>query len=127
MQPGLDPNVLGNFRPISKLPFLSKVLERIVYSQLIDHLNEHQLFEIFQSGFKAMHSTESALLRVFNDILLPGDSGDSVVLVLLDLTAAFDTVHHEILIARLEHWVGVKGVALDWFRSYLKERTFCVR
>jgi len=73
-----------------------------------------------------MHSTETALLRVFNDILLSTDSWDCVVLLLIDLTAAFDTVDHDILISRLEQWVGIEGKALEWFRSYLKDRTFSV-
>ena len=73
-----------------------------------------------------MHSTESALLRVFNEIFLATDSGHCVVLEPLDLTAAFDTVDHEIPIARLEQWVGISGTALEWFRSYLSHRTFCV-
>ena len=125
-KPGLDPAVLTNFRPISKLSFQSKILEKIVYIQLMDFLNGHNILEIFQSGFKAQHSTESALLRVFNDIFLATDSGHSMVLVLLDLTAAFDTVDHDILITRLEQWVGVRGAALQWFRSYLTQRSFCV-
>lgn len=62
-----------------------------------------------------------------NDLLLSTDCGKSVVLVLLDLSAAFDTVDHSILISRLEHCVGIKGVALDWFRSYLTDRCFCVK
>lgn len=65
-----------------------------------------------------MHSTELALLRVFNDILVATDSGTYVILVLLDLTAAFDTVVHEILISWMEQWVGIKGTTLEWFRSY---------
>ncbi len=125
-KPGLDPAVLANFRPISKLPFPSKIIEKVVYSQLMAFLEQHNILEIFQSGFKSLHSTESALLRVFNDIFLATDSGDSVILVLLDLTAAFDTVDHEILISRLDQWVGIRGVALEWFRSYLANRTFCV-
>ena len=112
-KPGLDPAVLANYRPISKLPFFSKILEKIVYSQLMDFLNEENILEIFQSGFKTLHSTESALLRVFNDIFLATDSGHCVVLVLLDLIAAFDTVDHKILITRLEQWVGISGTALE--------------
>ncbi|KAL6455414.1 hypothetical protein MHYP_G00361580 [Metynnis hypsauchen] len=126
-KPGLDSLNLCNFRPISKLSFLSKVLEKIVYCQLNSFLNKYDTMEVFQSGFKSRHSTESALLRVFNDILLSTDSGHCVALVLLDLTAAFDTVDHQILLSRLENWVGIKGVVLDWFRSYLSERSFCVR
>uniref|UniRef100_A0A8P4K1H9 Reverse transcriptase domain-containing protein n=1 Tax=Dicentrarchus labrax TaxID=13489 RepID=A0A8P4K1H9_DICLA len=125
-KPALDPAVLANFRPISKLPLLSKILEKIVHSQLMAFLEEHNILEVFQSGFKTVHSTGSALLRVFNDIFLATDSGDCVILVLLDLTAAFDTVDHEILISRLKQWVGIRGIALEWFRSYLADRTFCV-
>ena len=68
---------------------------------------------------KPMHSTETALLRVFNDLLLAADSGSPAVLVLLDLTAAFDTVDHSILLSRLEQSAGITGSALAWFRSYL--------
>ena len=73
-----------------------------------------------------MHSTESALLKVLNDVLLACDSGNCVALVLLDLTAAFDTVDHNILISRLKKWVGVTGVALNWFIYYLDIRSFSV-
>uniref|UniRef100_A0A8C6M6P6 Reverse transcriptase domain-containing protein n=1 Tax=Nothobranchius furzeri TaxID=105023 RepID=A0A8C6M6P6_NOTFU len=85
------------------------------------------MFEVFLSGFRSGHSTESALLRVLNDIYLSLGQGTSVVLLLLDPTAAFDTVEHVILLDRLERWVGIKGSALDWFRSYLQNRTFCVK
>ncbi len=84
-------------------------------------LEEHKILEVFQSGFKTLHSTESALLRVFNYIFLATDSGDCVILVLLDLTAAFDTVDHELLTSRLKQWVGIGGAALEWFRPYLAE------
>ncbi len=126
-KPGLDAGVLANFRPISKLPFIAKILEKVVFSQLKTFLDDHDVLEVFQSGFKSLHSTESALLRVFNDILLANDSGEHVILVLLDLTAAFDTVDHNTLVARLHHLVGVRGTALDWFKSYLADRTMSVR
>ena len=95
-------------------------------SQLLPFLKSSDIFEPLQSGFSAHHSTESALLKVFNDLLSIVDSGNNAVLILLDLTDAFDTVDHDILIARLEHWAGVKGTALQWFRSYLTDRTFSV-
>uniref|UniRef100_A0A3B3WL78 Reverse transcriptase domain-containing protein n=1 Tax=Poecilia mexicana TaxID=48701 RepID=A0A3B3WL78_9TELE len=125
-KPGLDSTVLANYRPISKLPFLSKVLEKIVYCQLKQFLDDNGILEVFQSGFKTLHSTESALIRVFNDVFIACDSGHHVVLILLDLTAAFDTVDHDILISRLQHIVGIGGTVLKWFRSYLEERTFSV-
>ncbi len=71
---------------------------------------------MFQSGFKSLHSTETALFNVFNDLLLATDSGDYAVLnMLLDLTASFDTVDHNVLISRMEQCVGIKGTVLEWF------------
>ena len=122
----LDPSVLSNFRPISVLPFLSKVLEKIVAIQLQAYLDLNRIGEKFQSGFKRFHSTETAILKVFNDLLLAVDSGNCAILVLLDLSAAFDTVDHRILLSRLEHCVGVTGTALKWFQSYLTGRSFSV-
>ena len=122
----LDPSTLSNYRPISKLPFLSKVLERVVFTQLVDHLSGNFLFEKFQSGFRALHSTETALLKVVNDLLMAADSGYCSILVLLDLTAAFDTIDHTILITRLQHSVGISGTALEWFKSYLTGRQFSI-
>ncbi len=123
----LDSSVLTNFRPISNLPFISKILEKIVFSQLQSFLADNVMFETFQSGFRKCHSTETALLKVLNDILISCDSGDFSVLVLLDLTAAFDTVDHAILIDRLEHCIGLRGIALDWFKSYFANRSFSVK
>ncbi len=122
----MDSSFLANFRPISKLPFLSKILEKVVFTQLYSFLNLHGLHEVFQSGFKSLHRTETALLKVFNDVLLATDSGDYAVLMLLDLTSAFDTVDHNILISPMEHCVGIKGTVLEWFRSYLSGRSFSV-
>ena len=125
-KPGLDRGMLANYRPISKLPFITKILEKVIHAQLKSFLDEHDILEVFQSGFKTRHSAESALLRVFNDILLVVDSGDYEILVLLDLTAAFDTVDHNILLSCLQHLVGISGSALNWFRSYLDGRSMCV-
>ncbi|KAI2660342.1 RNA-directed DNA polymerase from mobile element jockey [Labeo rohita] len=125
-KPNLDPSILSNFRPISHLPFLSKLMEKLVVSQLQSHLQLHAIADKFQSGFRSRHSTESALLRVHNDILGALDSKSSVVLVLLDLTAAFDTVDHAALISQLQHIVGLQGMVLRWFSSYLTNRTFSV-
>ncbi len=83
-------------------------------------------YEKIQSGFKLCHSTETAILRVSNYLLLAVDSGNSAVLVLLDLTADFDTVNHSIILSRLEQCVRIKGIALKLFQLYLTDRSFSV-
>ncbi|XP_068597914.1 uncharacterized protein [Brachionichthys hirsutus] len=121
-KPGLDPENLSNFRPISNLPFLSKILERVIAAQLQTHLNSNSLFEPFQSGFRPNHSTETALIKVTNDLLLSSDSGHLSILILLDLTAAFDTISHSILLSRLKTTLNITGSALSWLQSYLTNR-----
>ena len=121
-KPTLDPYVLANYRPISNLPFLSKILEKVVANQLCDFLRDNNLFEDFQSGFRVNHSTETALVKITNDLLIASDKGLVSVLVLLDLSAAFDTIDHQILLQRLERSIGLKGSALSWFKSYLSDR-----
>ncbi len=121
-KPQLDPKDLVNYRPISNLPFLSKILEKVVSSQLYSFLEKNDICEDFQSGFRPYHSTETALIRVTNDLLLSSDRGCISLLVLLDLSAAFDTIDHNILLNRLENFVGISGSALAWFKSYLSDR-----
>ena len=107
------------YRPISNLSVLSKLLERIVVRQLMTYLTDADLFPPLQSGFRPGHSTESAVLCVLSDILLAVDRGDFAALVLLDLSAAFDTVDHDILLQRLKSSFGIADVARDRFRLYL--------
>ncbi|KAI4800683.1 hypothetical protein KUCAC02_009526 [Chaenocephalus aceratus] len=118
----LDASVMNNYRPISNLPFLGKIIEKVVFQQLSNFLHLNGCFDVFQSGFRPNHSTETALVKVFNDIHLNTDSGRTSVLVLLDLSAAFDTVDHSILLDRLENWVGLSETVLNWFKSYLNDR-----
>ena len=119
----LDPEGLKNYRPISNLPFLSKVLERIVLAQLLTHLGTFGLLEEFQSAYKKFHSTETALIKIVSDLLSRSDSGQVSILAMLDLSAAFDTLDHDILINRLAVTFGCSGLVLSWFKSYLSERT----
>ena len=122
----LDSNVLKNFRPVSNLTFISKVIEKVVAVQLKQHFHTNCLNDILQSAYKEMHSTETALLKVQNDILCALDDGCCVLLIMLDLSAAFDTVDHTVLLSRLSTRFGVKGVALSWIESYLTDRSQCV-
>uniref|UniRef100_A0A8C6UMC1 Reverse transcriptase domain-containing protein n=1 Tax=Neogobius melanostomus TaxID=47308 RepID=A0A8C6UMC1_9GOBI len=121
-KPGSDPSDLNNFRPISNLPFISKLLEKTVAAQLHTHLSSNNLYEQFQSGFRSRHSTETTLLKITNDLLLSADSGSLSILLLLNLSAAFDTISHSILLDRLSS-IGITNTPLSWFRSYLSDRT----
>ena len=93
----LDPEQLKNYRPVSNLPSLSKVLEKVVVSQLKEHMEVNALGAKMQSAYRSGHSTETALLRVVNDVQMAIDGKKAVILILLDLSAAFDTVDHTIL------------------------------
>jgi hypothetical protein len=119
---GLDLNCYKNYRPVSNLPYISKIIEKVVARQLVDYMSDHKLHDPLQSAYRSGHSTETALLKVKSDINLALDKGEGVLLLLLDLSAAFDTVDHQILLRRLENDLGVRGVALRCFTSYLAER-----
>lgn len=116
-------NNLKNYRPVSNLSFLSKVIEKVVQQQLFSYLDSNQLLPESQSAYRPSHSTETALIKVISDILLALDSGKVSVLTLLDLSAAFDTIDHEILLVRLSSLYGISGIALKWFNSYLSNRS----
>jgi hypothetical protein len=122
-KPTLDHNELKNFRPVSNLSFVSKLIEKVVLSQLSAHLKTNHLFNPLQSAYRPGHSTETALVKIVNDLLLALDQGKVSILTLLDLSAAFDTIDHGLLLSRLEHVFGVRDSALLWFSSYLSNRT----
>ena len=118
---GLD-FMFENFRPISNLPFVAKSAEKATISQLSIHCVENAPFPECQSAYRKNHSTETALLKIQNDILLSMDRQEVTLLVLIDLSAAFDTIDHAILLETLEKDFGVTGNALKWLTSYLSER-----
>ena len=121
-KPSLDNNLLKNYRPVSNLPFLSKILEKVVLHKLLSHFQENNLSNPFQSAYRAGHSTETVLLRVVNDILFALDNDNISVLLLLDLSAAFDTTDRQILLSSLNSVLGIQSTALQWFHSYLSDR-----
>ena len=118
----LDKEGLQNYRPVSNLPFASKLVEKVVARQMNDHVDGNTLRDKMQSAYRSGHSTETALLRIKNDIDAALDRKSMVILVMLDLSSAFDTIEHEVLLTRLEHTFGITDKALAWLRSYLSER-----
>ena len=126
-KPSLDEHVFSNYRPVSNLLFLSKVLERVVADRLRSHMEQHDLGEKFQSAYQCHHSTETALARVQHDIAGALDKNRGVMLAMIDLSAAFDTVDHGKFLTLLQDEYGVSGVAHDWFTSYLSDRHIQVK
>jgi len=121
-KPSLDPSDVKNYRPISNLTVMSKLLERIVARQLMAYLSDNDLLPDRQSAYRAFRSTETAIARLLSDILTALDAGDIAALALLDLSAAFDTVDHSILLHRLKTSFGLSGSVLAWFSSYIDQR-----
>ncbi len=118
----LDPEQLKNYRPISNLNFLSKLIEKVVMNRLDEHMNNNNLHDLFQSAYRGQHSTETAILKIHNDIIDSLDSRKCTLLASLDLSAAFDTVDHTVFLKRLRQQYGVQGSAFQWFSSYLHDR-----
>ena len=126
-KPSLPREGFGNYRPVSGLSFISKVIERIVAKQLNKHIVNNGLQNIYQSAYKAGHSTETALLKLKNDIQINMAENKATAVVLLDLSAAFDTIDQLSLVNRLTTWFGVRDTALRWFSSYLSGRSQSVK
>ncbi len=119
----LNTSLTDSYRPVSLLPFIANTLERVVFNQLSSFLLKHNLLGANQSGFR--HSTETALLSVTEALRIAKADSKSSVLILLDLSAAFDTVNHQILLSTLSS-LDITGIPLLWFESYLTGRSFKV-
>ena len=114
---------MKNYRPVSNLSFLSKILEKVVASHLNSHINSSHTSNDYQSAYRNFHSAETTVFKIHNDILSSMDDGRVTALTLLDLSAAFDTIDHTIVLRRRGNWFGVSGKALNWFKSYLTGRS----
>ena len=124
-KPNLD-LLKTNYRPVSNLSYVSKLVEHVVAVQLVNHIERHNLIEVHQSAYCAYHSTETALLKVKTNVIRALENQEVACLILLDLSAASNTIDHNTLLKRLETRFAVTDTALNWLRSYLTNRTQAV-
>ena len=118
--------IMSNFRPVSNLSFISKIIEKCMLLQLSQHCNNNNLQPDYQSAYREHYSCETAVLKLSNDILWAMEKQHITCLVALDLSAAFDTVDHQTLLEILRHKFGLEKTALEWFNQYLRPRSFKV-
>ena len=116
--------ITSNYRPVSNLPFLPKVLEKIVLARYNNHCDRYNLIPSFQSAYRPKHSCETSMVKLVNDLLWCMERKEATAVAVIDLSAAFDTVDHNILIDLLHETFGIGDKALRWFQSYLENR-FC--
>jgi Reverse transcriptase (RNA-dependent DNA polymerase)/Endonuclease-reverse transcriptase len=112
----------SNYRPISNLNTIGKLLERLALARLRHEIITNPNFSTYQSAYRPKHSTETAALKIVNDLFITVDSSHATLLVSLDLTAAFDTINHQKLIMRLSNEYGFSGNVLSWIETYLVGR-----
>ena len=117
---------MNNYRPVSNLCFIAKILEKFVLPQVSSYINSHNIHNTCQSAYCPGHSTETALLKVVNDLFLSLNKGNISVLALLDFSSAFDTIDYRIRVHRLHTDFGFTDTVLQWFSSYLTDRTHYV-
>ena len=116
-----DQTQLSNYRPISVLPVFSKILERLIYNRMVHYLDSYNILCHQQFGFRKGYSTSMALIRLSDQLFTAIDNKKFTIGIFLDLSKAFDTVNHEILFTKLEHY-GFRGIVLDWMKSYFINR-----
>ena len=124
---GLDADTDKNYRPVNNLVFFSKLTERVVKRRLNKHMAENALNSHSQFGYKKEHGTETMMVGIVNDVLIGFDSNQCTIMIFLDLSAAFDTIDQNKLIEILSNEIGITGVALEWFKSFILGRTQRVR
>ena len=122
-KPKLDCNTLSNYRPISHLTTLTKLLEKVIYKQLILYLTANDILVPQQSAFRKLHSTETTIHSLLDDLLKSLDNDFPIQLLLLDLSSAFDTINLDLLIYRLK-LIGLEDTVLLWFSNYITNRTY---
>ena len=123
----IDHDIKKNYRPVTNIPFLPKLVERAANQQLQSYLLNNNLYPQRQSAYRAAHSCETTMFNVVNNIKKSISQKKVVMLVLLDLSSAFDTIDQDILLFKLYYHFGISGSVLNWLKSYLKGRTFSVR
>ena len=119
-------SALNNYRPISLLPTISKLLEKTVYSRTYKFLTKHDILFKSQYGFRKKHSCQHAVTELIGEICKSMDQGKHTIALFIDLSKAFDTIDHDILFQKLHHY-GIRGPALSWFKSYLHNRSICAK
>ena len=123
----VDKEQFKNYRPVSNLELISKLIERVVNTRLDSHLERNQLHASNQFGYKKNHSTEYLLLKILDKLLMNCDNNMPSVILLLDLSSAFNTVDHQKLLDVLRYDIVVKGTVYKWFKSFLTNRSFKVK
>ena len=126
MYKGEDETLSENYRPISLLSIYDRLFEKLLYCRLIKFINKNDILYDLQYGFRNKHSTQHAILDIVNTIHSNMDNRKTSCGIFVDLKKAFDTVNHEILLTKLEHY-GIRGVINSWFRSYLSDRRQSIR
>ena len=121
-----DVQVFSNYRPVSVLPCFSKVLERLVFNRCMDYIDKNKILNDKQFGFRSNHSTYMAIIELVDKVTNAVEKNESTLGIFLDLSKAFDTIDHEMLLYKLEYY-GIRGIVLEWFKSYIRNRKQFVR